>query len=330
MRLFVKISALVPPKIVRKYDEMLVYAGMSDVSSRAFIGYSITLGLFVALTVFMLSFLLFTRDLFVSLMFSGAFFVVMNAFSYVYLSVVSDNRAHAIERVLPDALQLVAANIQAGMTIDNSLWLCAKPEFGEFEIEIQKMAAQTLAGRTLIEALTDLSKRVKSVVLNRAVMLLVQGMRLGGELAHLLIQIAADIRVSQALKNEIRAATAMYSLFILFASVIAAPALFAVSSFYVETTTNLWAEKVGSVSSNIDSEVSVIKMQGSGISADDVKLFAIVAIIITTSFASLIMGLINHGKAVRGLKFMPFLVLGALGVYFTAFSVISTMFGALL
>ncbi len=329
MRFFVKISSIVPEKIIKKYNRMLIFAGMQDVSPRAFIGYSIILGLFISFIVFVISLFVLSVDLFLSTMFAGAFFVVMSAFSYVYLSIVADNRARAIEKVLPDVLQLVAANIQAGMTIDNALWICAKPEFGEFEVEIQRMAAQTLAGRTLVVVLKDLSKRVNSTILHRAVMLLVQGIELGGELAHLLIQIAADIRTTQALKNEITAATAMYSLFILFASVLAAPALFAVSAFYVEITTNLWADKVGGSAAE-GTNVGVIQVKTSAISPDDVKLFAVLAIIITTFFASLIMGLITHGAAKRGLKFMPFFVLGALGVHFIGYSVIKTLFGSLI
>ncbi|RLG22039.1 hypothetical protein DRN74_01345 [Candidatus Micrarchaeota archaeon] len=330
MKFFVKISSILPNRIIRAYEQMLIYAGMGDVSPRAFAGYSIVLAFFISLFVSFSSKLLFSIDNTLTIIFAVSLFFMMFALSYVYLSVVADNRAKAIEKVLPDALQLVAANIQAGMTIDNALWLCAKPEFGEFEDEVQKMAAQTLAGKTLIDALKDLSKRVKSVVLHRAVMLLIQGIQLGGELAHLLIQIAADIRTTQALQNEIRAATAMYSLFILFASVFAAPALFAVSTFYVETTNVLWSGKIGQVSPTGGAGLNVISIKGSMISTEDVKLFAIVAIIITTVFASLIMGLITSGQMKRGLKYTPFFVLGGLGIHFVTYSIIKSMFGALI
>lgn len=329
MRLFVKISSIVPIGVIRSYERMLTYAGMGDVSPRAFIGYSLTLAAFVSAIVFVASFIAFAFDAFLSMMFAGAFFVIMSSMSYVYLNVVADSRAHEIEKVLPDVLQLVSANIQAGMTIDNALWLCAKPEFGEFEEEIQRMAAQTLAGKTLIEALHDLSLRVHSVIVDRAVMLLIQGIQLGGEIAHLLVQIAADIRTSQALRNEINAATAMYSLFIMFASVLAAPALFAVSSFYVETTSLLWGSRVGGMGAS-EASMSVLQLKGASISPDDVKLFAILAIIITTFFASLLMGLINSGEAKKGLKFMPFFILGALGVHFIGYSVIKSLFGSII
>jgi len=120
----------------------------------------------------------------------------------------------------------------------------------------------------------------------------------------------------------------MYSLFIMFASVLAAPALFAVSAFYVETTSLLWGERVGGMEQS-GASMSVLQLKGASISPDDVKLFAMLAIIVTTFFASLIMGLITNGEAKRGLKFMPFFILGALGVHFVCYSLIKALFGSI-
>ena len=50
--------------------------------------------------------------------------------AYVALLLMADERRRKVEDVLPDFLSLSAANVRAGMTIDQAMWYAAKPEYG--------------------------------------------------------------------------------------------------------------------------------------------------------------------------------------------------------
>lgn len=339
-----KMGSVLPSGIVAAYAENMRYADIG-VEPREYVGRQLALSL--ALFVIALLVLMFLRVKF-PLFLLGALFVFALSllFSFVRVVLAADRRARKIEEVLPDALQLMAANVRAGMTVDKALWLSARPEFGEFEVELRRMAADTLGGKSMAEALQDATRRIRSVVFDHTVMLVSQGIALGGELANLLTEIARSVRQRQALEKEISAATSMYTVFILFASVLASPALFAVSTFYVESTGSLWAKQTtglagggaegagpgGAVGGGAGfGGTKVFQFSGgAGLSGEEVRLFALAAIFITTFFGALTIGLVRYGQAKQGLKFTPMFVLVALAVYFIGYSTIKAMFGALI
>jgi Flp pilus assembly protein TadB len=333
-RIYRRIAAIFPRSIVNYYSKMLIYADIEEVDPRVYFGFSVAFPMLVGIfTYFALTF--FVADPLVLGL--GAVTGGVLAFTYLWLHLLllADAKAKAIEKVLPDALQLVSANVRAGMTIDKALWLTARPEFGPLEKELRKMAAQTLGGKTLQDSLSEATTRVKSRVFVRAMLLLQQGIQLGGELGGLLTQIAIDVKETEALKKEINAATTTYTLFIVFASVVAAPALFAVSTFYVETTSQLWEGQIASNIEGVGSNIglSIFKIGSGGetlITAEEVRLFATAAILITTIFGGLTLGLIKEGHAKRGVKYvLPFAVT-ALLIYYGGYYVISSALGGIL
>jgi len=327
-KLYIRISSILPRGLVDRFEKLLIYADM-DVDPRTYLGFIISLPAFIAVFVFFMTNIFLSLTTLLSLASGILAYIIMFAVLYMHLVILADTRAKRIDLMLPESLQLVSANVRAGMTIDKALWMTARPEFGPLEKELRKMAAQTLGGRPITNALKEASKRVKSKVFNRAMLLLTQGIELGGELSGLLSEIAQDIRQAEILRKEIAAVTAMYTIFILFASVLAAPALFAVSTFYVESTAKLWT---GAISEEVGEGIGVSLFQVSGLSItpDDVKLFSLSSIMLTTFFSALILGLIRDGKAKRGVKFIPVFMFTALGVYFITYMVIGGLFGSLL
>lgn len=332
-RVYIRLSALFPKRLIKKYEQMLIYADMEDVDPRVYVGFSFTFPMIMGIMAFFIAQFLGLEVLW-SLICALVVTVALTVLFYLNLILQADSRARNIEQILPEALQLVSANVRAGMTVDRALWLTARPEFGAFEKELRRMAAQTLGGKPLQDALGDSGKRVKSRIFQRALILIVQGIQLGGKLADLLTEIAKDIRQTQALRREINAATTMYMIFIIFASVLAAPMLFAVSTFYVETTTELWAGQVGGGLGDVGQDIGLNVFELSGtemiITPEEVRFFALASIIITTFFSALILGLIREGHAKRGVKFIPLFMLTALSVYFIGYWVIRSLFGAVI
>jgi len=334
-KVYVKVSSIVPKGIVKKYEQYVITADLK-IDARTYVGFTLLLSVLSGFVSIMF-FLNIGAPLIYALPLGFITGAIIMAFFYVRIALLSDARAAQIENYLPEALQLIAANIRAGMTVDKALWLCARPEFGPFEKELRKMAAETLGGKPITTALTESAKRVKSVILDRAYLLLIQGIELGGALANLLTEIAGDIRTNQALRNEITAATTMYTIFIIFASVLAAPMLFAVSSFYVQATNKIWqSQQTGAAGGGFASmeqqgDTSVLKMsQENSLTFDEVRMFAIVCIIITTFFGSLSIGLIKYGASRKGIGYIPMFVSAALAVYFIGYLLVSSAFADIL
>jgi hypothetical protein len=189
---------------------------------------------------------------------------------------MADKRSDEVEATLPDVLQIVSANISAGMTPYNALWVSARKEFGALAEEITIAQKETLGGKSFTEALTDMGTRVRSNVLQRTLRLIVQGMKAGGELPNILQGIGSDIRQMRLLQKEMAASTMSYTLFILFGMVLGAPLLFSVSIQFVDVMNkfqpegidkNLMATQAGPMSSSMQG-FSVLSLGNKGCPRD--------------------------------------------------------------
>ncbi len=320
---------LTPKKYREFFKKQIKYAGVKEASANRIVGISYFLSIILAIN-FSIIFWLLGFEL-LGILFGLGIGGGVIIFTYLIFMFIADSRANQIEKVLPDALQLMSANIRAGMTVDRAIWLSARPEFGVLEEEIKRVGARTMGGKSLKIALTEMTKTIKSQILNRTIKLLLEGIQSGGELAHLLEETAANIRVTQTLRKEIKSSVMTYSIFILFAAVIAAPFLFSISIFFVETMTKLWG------SASFGTEIAGTgmgmgglfkKAAGPQISADDLFWFSMSALSITAFFGSLSIGLIQTGKEKNGLKLIPALLIGSLLVLFLSKFIVEYFFGS--
>ncbi|MEK6861211.1 MAG: type II secretion system F family protein [Nanoarchaeota archaeon] len=120
--------------------------------------------------------------------------ILVHSSIIAYLVLSADSRARFVEDLLPDALQLMASNLRAGMTIDRALLLAARPEFGQFQEEINRLGKEIATGKEFESALMDLGKRYRSEKLQKTVQLIVSGVASGGSIADLLEQTAGNLR----------------------------------------------------------------------------------------------------------------------------------------
>lgn len=309
--LYERIAYFLPKFCKDRMKQTLAYAGFEKKETEKIMGFLVLFSLSIGLVSFFIT----------TLMHFGAQAIVFGVLSAVatlalaYLSfvMIADSRGREIELLLPDCLQLISANIRAGMTVDKAIWLSARKEFGILEEEIRKVGTKTFGGKPIKIALQEMTYSIKSSILERTVKLIIDGIESGGELAKLMDETAANIRVKQTLRKEINSNVMMYSLFITFAAVLGAPLLFAISLYFIEMTTKLWA-----VQSIPSAGTGFFKMTGPQISANELFFFSIAAISLTTFFASLIIGLIQHGQEKRGLKYMPIFMGVGLAIFFAA------------
>jgi flagellar protein FlaJ len=322
-----KLAFFTPQRYKDFLKHQMIYAGVSDELSDKFIGFSffftLFLGFVIAFDLWLTGFGLMGIALGIG---AGVFILVL---IQVAIILIADSRAAEIENVLPDALQLMAANVRAGMTVDRAIWLAARPEFGEFEEELRRAGAKTVGGKPLKVALLEMTTRVKSDLLEKTFRLVIEGIESGGELAHLLEETANNARTVQNMKKEIKSSVTTYSIFIFFAAVLGAPALYSISLFFVQIMTKLWAPTMLGSRTAFSAGGGLLARAGAPtISADQLFWFAVTSITVTTFFGSLIIGLIQTGREKNGIKYIPALTLGALGMFFVAQILVKLVFGS--
>src|SRR3990172_2181331 len=197
MGLYQKTIHLMPKGYREKMRKEIVYAGMDEKTASSFLGFAVLFSIFLILAISSTFYLLGYE--YISLLLGSAsgllFFVVAN----MIIILIADSRGKEIEELLPDVLQLISANVRAGMTIDKAIWLSARPEFGLLEEEIRRVGAKTMGGKPLARALEEMSERIKSTLLDRTVRLIIEGIQSGGELAKLLDETATNIRAAENL-----------------------------------------------------------------------------------------------------------------------------------
>ena len=222
-----------------------------------------------------------------------------------------------VEEVLPDFLQLTASNINAGMTIDRALWYAVRPRFGVLANEIESIAKDTMSGADLKTALEKFAARYDSTILKRSINMLNEGIQAGGKIGDLLNRIAIDIQEQKSMLREMSANVTTYVIFIIFATIVAAPFLFALSGVLIEVVSNLGTALGGTA--NVAVGVGLpISFSGTGVTQTDFRIFAIVSLILTSLFSAMIVAMIKRGNVKSGLKYIPIFIFISLTIYIAA------------
>ncbi|VVC02237.1 Type II secretion system (T2SS), protein F [uncultured archaeon] len=237
---------------------------------------------------------------------------------YVALLLMADSRRRKVEEVMPDFLSLSAANVRAGMTIDQAMWYAAKPEFGILSVEVSTVAKRTFGGVPFNKAIDHLAERFNSKPVRRTVALIKQGIASGGQIADILERTADDARQMRILRKEISASLLMYVIFIVFAGAIGTPFLFAISGNLVAIIEGVFLSMPASSGTAAASTgLSSFAMPSKPtVSSADFFIFTILTSIITAIFSSLIIGVISKGSKKDGVAYLPFLLIISLTIFF--------------
>jgi len=328
--MYEKLIYLAPKNYRDRIRREIIYAGLDEAVVTKFIGFSIMFSIFLS---FAIGFDLWLLGFQVLLSIAIGLTTGLLFFGIINLSIilVADSRGREMETLLPDVLQLISANVRAGMTVDKAIWLSARPEFGILEEEIRRVGAKTMGGRPIKIALTEMAQRIKSSIVDRTIKLIIEGIESGGELAKLLDETSNNIRVTQALRKEINSSVMMYTLFIIFAAVLGAPLLYAVSLYFVTVMGTLFGGATTVTQTVAAAGTFGLSFGGGGVQITPTELFyfSIASLLITTIFSSLLIGLIQHGQEKRGVKFIPILAGATLVVFFVARYVIGSLLGSL-
>src|SRR3989442_12692962 len=138
-------------------------------SPESFVKNTVVFGFFLG---FGVAFISYTFFQFTLLYILGAWLISFFGFfifTTAIIAMMADRKAEFIEKVFPDALQLMSANIRSGLTPDRALLLAARPEFGALETEIKRAAKEALTGKPLEEAMMEIPKRMGSKIVVRTI-----------------------------------------------------------------------------------------------------------------------------------------------------------------
>jgi pilus assembly protein TadC len=319
------IIRLVPRNMRQKLADLLNYSNIRT-EPDDFIGFMVMAGLVISLVGAYVSFFFNLVHPLIGLV---ATFLAVEAMLYLFVTFSVDSKTRAVEEVLPDALQLMSSNIRAGLTTDKALLLAARPEFGPLADELRRVGRETMTGRNFAYALSKTTKRIKSESLNRTIDLIVNSMKSGGKLADLLDQTANDLRDQDMVKKEISAGVLMYVIFIFVAIALGAPLLFSMSSFLVKLLTqNLAVISEGMPSGGMSG--APISLSNSGVSANFIGTYSLIALTVSSTFGSVIIGLILKGDNRYGLRYLPLMLLIAIGLFFAGSYVMDMFFGSMM
>jgi len=285
-----KLDNMLPDRYLVLIQENLIRSGMyvkaSDLITLVLIS-GIVLGT-VALLLFML------LGINPILGFLIGFFTPLGIiFGWIFF--LMEKRVDAIEQTTPDFLRQIASLLRAGVGIETAMEDISKHGSGPLNDELKRAVIEIKIGSSFEEALISMGERLKSKNLDRTFRMILEGKRVGGSLSDVIETVAEDLRAVLALKRERKANVMMSVMFLLIAAIIAAP--FALGMIM---TYSSFIEALGKTNPLLDASVTA----ASGY------------IIIHSTIASILIGIVLYGSAKKGVKFVPPLVIVSYGIFY--------------
>lgn len=313
-----KLSGIIPSKLREIYYNKIALAGIT-IPADNYISR-------VLITNFVIAIILSAAGFFFRINIFTSFIVVLivsNLFSYFRVSLKASGRIKKIEYIFPDFVQLMASNLRAGMTIDKSFFLSARPEFAPLDKEIVKTGKDIVTGKDMGIALRQMAQRIGSNKIESIVSLIISGIKAGGNMSLLLEQTAGNMREREFIERGIFTNVLMYVIFIFFAVSVGAPVLFGLSYTLVDVLTSI----LGGVS---QTQVGGLPFQigKPSVTTAFIRNFSLIFILGTNFLASLILGLIRNGEEKTGLKYFVPLIVISMIAYFTVILFLSKFFTA--
>jgi pilus assembly protein TadC len=333
----------------RKKDRistLLTYAGIetpSDIwlGSRVLlillfglIGFLIPFSLFFILNINSLPFLgelILPIRILLGFIFAFILMFIVAILVYLHLYYLISERTKRVERVLPDFLLMVAANLRSGMTPFAAFQAAARPEFGPLQNEIIYITSRSLGTESFAESLRLLSESIDSAALRRLVTFFENELKTGGKMAHLLETAAEELRQTEESKTQMLLATKSYGIFLGFILVFGLPLLLGISTQFLTTFSKFQSNlSIGAAASSATAMLGPMITPKLSIDIGFIEMMAFVIIGGTSFLTSVLIGVISEGKILYGVKYFPILALAS-SFMFTVFkTLISGFIGALI
>ena len=134
----------------------------------------------------------------------GGMYLVMMAMFYVlviYYPKIKEQKGYSdLNQELPYALRHMGIELKSGKGLHDTLLTIRDADYGTFSKEINRVLEEVKYGKSTESSLLEMSKRVKSEGLSRAIHQIIGTLRVGGNLAGSLDIIAKDISFEMQIK----------------------------------------------------------------------------------------------------------------------------------
>ncbi len=326
--IFEKIGLWFPAKFRLEIERLISFAGISESPERwlgklttnsVAIGFAGVLALQLFWPVLNLEIDRYVADLAIFLL----LFVFGSLLTALLLYYEVKARTKKVEQFLPDFLQLIVSNLDAGVSPFDSFRNAVRPEFGPLYKEVLYVSARTQGTGSISFVFRELSNRVQSKSLSRVVSIFEKGLRSGSKLSVLLKAVAEELRTSKEMEDALLSSVKSHVIFLMFLLVLIAPFLLSVSGQFIKTYKSLDIESSG--------EPNMLGISVGGnpyVSKLDLSGLFIGILLITSLLASGLIGLLLESDPVFGLRYFPIIGIVAVGVYLLSSSVLSSMLGA--
>lgn len=199
-------------------------------------------------------------------------------------------RVRKIEKYLPDYLRDVSESIKAGVTLPRAIETSTKGVYGPLSEEMEKTAAQISWGVPFEDAMRKFAKRTKSPLTKRAVTIIIETYKSGGDIAEVLETVGKDVKTLKMLRAQRKSKlkTYLYSTYFVFFIFLGVIGLLTVSFVPATPDLNKAANIVGGTPTDM--------------SPREFKNFFFHLALIQAFFAGLIGGQMGTGKIIAGIK----------------------------
>ena len=204
--------------ILISFQEYLLKAGIFTMASNIIATLIFTIFLFLILSIF-LSFIL-SFDLLILMIFSvfGPIILLIGI-----VLVKSEKRLSQVETSIPDFLRQLSSMLKVGLSLESALDDLSKNGKGPLYDELKRVVIEIKFGKSFEESISAMCLRLNSKDLDRSFKIILNARKSGGGLAEVIADISDDLRAALVLKRERKSAVTMSIMFLILASLFAAP-----------------------------------------------------------------------------------------------------------
>lgn len=143
-----------------------------------------------------------------SIVMALVFLVIGGVGGWVFLGLKKSRRLKAFSSALPDTLQLMSGSLSAGLSLAQSVDTIVKEGGDPIAGEFRRVIVESRLGVQLEDSLEGVAERMESKDFEWVVMAIRIQRQVGGNLAELLLQVAATLREREYLRRQVLALSA--------------------------------------------------------------------------------------------------------------------------
>lgn len=230
------------------------------------------------------------------------------AIPFVIDSVIENNRNQEIGEMFLEFARNLAEGVKSGTPISKSIINLRRNNYGPLSPYVEKLANQLDLGLTVDTALKNFAYEVNNPVVNRAIELISEAEKAGGEIEYILEAVASSIAEVEKLKKERKAAisTLIVQGYIIFFIFIAVMLIMEFKILPLTTQINFGGSTENVFGSGVEASLDPAK------TAQELARPFLYLLVTQGFFAGLTIGKLSEGTLNAGIKHSFILAISAL------------------